>query len=95
MFEHTNTHIADLKSDKLNPIHVYPNPTDGVLMISSEGEAIENLELYSTLGQLVWQQNNIWTTNTQLSTTTLPQGVYVLKITRAGKVYSQKVWVIK
>ena len=63
-----------------NPVNVYPNPTDGNILVSMpENEKIKNIRLTNILGQLVPASWNSFSRNIDISS--LPSGLYLLQIT--------------
>ncbi len=80
-----NLSVGGVKS---NPaVSLYPNPVNDVLNISS-ATAIESVTIYSITGKLVTIQT---TTTSQLSTSNLASGIYIVKIAfENGTELSQK-----
>ena len=60
-----------------NTLKVYPNPTSN--MLSVEGEGMDNIEVYNTIGQRV-MSIEVTGNSTQLNTESLNNGVYFLRI---------------
>lgn len=66
----------------LNPsleLSLYPNPTNGLLKLESTSDAQYSIKIISSLGQLVYQKNNL-TGNNQIDVSKLPSGAYMLLI---------------
>jgi len=79
------TGIEDVESNKIS---IYPNPTNDELFIISE-LPIRKVEIYSSTGAMLLFENNF---NEKISISTLPQGVYVVKIyTENGLIVSKVV----
>jgi hypothetical protein len=76
-------------------IHVYPNPTTTNLYISSEKFFLEQIQLWNSTGQLVYQKRATNGLNQNITTDQLPQGVYIIKVQTTGGIYTQKVMVLK
>lgn len=77
---------------------IYPNPTNGNLFVPVNAKQAQNLSfiIYNLLGQPVLSQNsavNIGNQTIELSTESLPQGVYVLQIAdkNTGSVFTKKI----
>ncbi len=87
----TGTEAIQNNSDLVN---VYPNPAQTELNIQSELN-IESIQVYNTLGQLVFNQMNINTTATQINTTSLENGVYIIAIQTENSVMTQQVQILK
>ncbi len=75
-------------------VAVYPNPVSGVLNIESE-DNIESIQIYNTLGQLVFNQSNVETTTTQIGTINLENGMYIIAIQTENAVMTQQVQVLR
>ena len=60
-----------------NTLKVYPNPTSNVLNI--EGEGMDNIEVYNTIGQRV-MSIEVTGNSTQINTESLNNGIYFLRI---------------
>ncbi len=60
-----------------NTLKVYPNPTSNVLNV--EGEGMDNIEVYNTIGQRV-MSIEVTGNSTQINTESLNNGVYFLRI---------------
>jgi len=66
---------ANLKQDFL----VYPNPTSDVLSVNHTSEIVK-ITLYNNLGVPVKIFENINTNAYQISTTSLPSGIYIIQV---------------
>jgi Secretion system C-terminal sorting domain len=76
-------------SNPLNPpkgdfLRVFPNPTNGILNIEISENIKANAYLYNALGQMM-QSIPISTTQTQINTHDLPNGIYFLIMLNANK----------
>ena len=67
----------------------YPNPTNGTLNLDSV-ESIEDVAIYNLLGQQVLAQS-VDATSTQLDTSSLATGAYLMKVTVNGQTGTYKV----
>lgn len=65
-----------------SPLQVFPNPNNGVvnMEILNEGENIQNVSIYSTLGNLVLK-NDFFNNKIQMDLSALETGIYFAKIT--------------
>ena len=79
-----------------NLVSVYPNPTIGIVTISST-EAIASIDVFDVTGKLVYsQQNNNKQTNSSLDLSNLSNGIYFIHVhTENGGVRKSKVVVSK
>lgn len=93
-FEFDNIYVStdqvmakDIISDiKLN---IYPNPTSEIININIP-EAIDYLELYDLVGKRI-TNISLAQNNTSVNLSSLEDGMYILKITTNGKVFTSKV----
>ena len=69
----------------LNNVSVYPNPAQDVVFIELSGETeLTDIEIYSIGGQKLVKGS--FNSNTyQVNVSELPQGMYLLKLTRGSK----------
>lgn len=72
--EDCNEGIEEAVGSQQSAVSVYPNPTAGILHISSENEKITSAELYDTRGG----KHNVSTTLDAIDLSNLPAGVYYL-----------------
>lgn len=75
-------------------VAIYPNPTQNELTINADLN-IESVQIYNTLGQLVLNQININTLNTQINTSSLENGVYIIAIQTENSVMTQQIQVLR
>ncbi|WP_242085236.1 T9SS type A sorting domain-containing protein [Aestuariivivens sediminis] len=85
---YSNTRIAEMylnsgallsvdRAEMLEGLKIYPNPTAEQLHVSSKEHEIVGMQLYNMLGKPV---NNIKEVDSTLDLSTLPTGIYMLKI---------------
>jgi hypothetical protein len=66
------------EANKTNHITIYPNPTSGIVSISSN-QTIANIEVFDVTGKLVYtQQNNNNQTNLEIDLSALSNGIYLI-----------------
>lgn len=67
-----------MSADTLNEctIRLYPNPARSVLNLETEGEVIDNIKVYSALGNLIMQEPWTGKVNTQF----LSAGIYIIEL---------------
>jgi|GEM_PF-980001 len=76
---------------ELESIHIYPNPTNGLLQIETAISGQKTVQLFNVQGQMV-QQFKTSDANFSVDVTALPDGVYVLKLqTTDGRMVVKKV----
>ena len=83
------TEIADTKNLS---VEIYPNPTTGLLNISTCGTDFNTLEIYSMVGQLILTVN-LKESNTQIDLNNLKKGVYFFRLinSNSGKQFTKEV----
>ncbi|MBP7389486.1 MAG: T9SS type A sorting domain-containing protein, partial [Chitinophagales bacterium] len=79
MFEN----ISGIFEDEITGVSVYPNPTNGVFNVKLPSDS--KVEIYNTLGELVWKFENANATTHTLNMSGYASGVYSLKISVAEK----------
>ncbi len=71
----------NLNAIKENDFSIFPNPTkDKVTINLTNNNAIENIEVFSILGQKVFKKSNISLNSFVLETKPFKSGVYIIKI---------------
>ncbi len=75
-----------------NLMRIYPNPTDSRLVVDfGQMTNYEQIKIYDTVGRLVMTQHtNVMAVRETLDVRELPAGVYIVKVTLAGKVSISK-----
>jgi len=72
-----NLTILGVEESQIDPIKIYPNPTDGLLYIDANNKSIIGATVFDILGKKVLQQTgNIQ----QVDISTLEKGMYFLRI---------------
>jgi hypothetical protein len=69
---------------------VYPNPASNVIQISAQISTTAIAELFDAVGRRLIQKN-ISTTISEISTTNIPSGTYLLRITANDAIQSEKI----
>lgn len=80
-----NMSVSDL--DRLTQVDIYPNPAKDVLKIKSE-KSIQSLSVYSLSGQNLVEKSI--GDLSEINVSTLPKGIYLLKMIIDGKVVVEK-----
>ena len=78
---------AEENSDAFE-VSVYPNPASEFIVVKTEGNF--DLEIYNSLGQLVYSEKNL-SSNVTTDISSLTRGNYVLVIRRGEEFVSKKV----
>jgi len=70
---------------------LYPNPTNGILTVSSNGN-INSIVIYNVLGELIYSvPNNIQLSSNEIDLSNFPKGIYFVKIYDGEKTYAEKI----
>lgn len=66
----------------LSEIKIYPNPSNGIFTFdfSNSNEKFDNLTIYNTLGQIIYQSTIVSKTSNQINLSNLSSGTYIAKI---------------
>jgi|GEM_PF-3490051 len=82
--EHTNIAsllITGTEKSVLRMVSIYPNPTTDLITLQSREVLRLIVSLHDISGKVVWQQNvHIEEGQAQLNISTLPKGIYVMKV---------------
>ena len=86
----TNSSISILELEIDPLISIYPNPTSESINLSSE-HALEHFNLYNMSGEMILE-SEINATETVIDLSTLPRGLYFMKIQlKDGRLSTKKV----
>src|SRR5690606_32804737 len=73
-------------NNQISEVTIYPNPTTGILNFNSKSE-IQNVVLFDLSGRKISEFNS-----SQINISSLPKGIYLVKIsTKDGKTTTKKV----
>lgn len=98
IFDHNNNRLyhfgatpTNISENEMESVHVdvYPNPSSDVIKVRSK-DLISNLEIYSVLGEKVYQ-TNVKSTNADIDLSSFSKGVYFIQLTTNGKIISRKI----
>lgn len=81
--------VSPALSNNLNTIeglNIYPNPANDVVTITSAANGVKNVQLFDVTGK---QIINVETSST-INVSSLAKGIYVMKVTEAGKSATSK-----
>ena len=81
---------SGIEDNQFASISIYPNPTNGLLTITGKNITGSQLEIYSSLGQLV-AEKTINSNNELVNLTEKTAGIYILKITNNNGAFVQKI----
>jgi len=87
-FSFVDNTTAGVKQSEIAGLKVYPNPLTGnILNVTSNSNAVKTVAVYDVLGKQVL---NTTTANSEVNASALTAGVYIVKITEAGKTATKK-----
>ena len=81
----TGSEIADLLTPGKHEVQVYPNPTEGNLVIKTDLNSAWKIRIFSMLGTLMTEKDNISGDRIELKLFHLNPGMYFVVITADGK----------
>ena len=82
--------MISINSFQTNKITIYPNPTSGIIRVSSTENNLKNVSLYSMLGSLIHSEE-IVLNEIELNLSHLTSGIYYLVLTSEDRILNQKV----
>ena len=78
--------------EEQNRISIYPNPSTGQFTIESEeGKLIENIQIHSTDGRLIYTHENLKKSKAEMHLEHLPKGIYFLKAKIGSELVHDKI----
>jgi hypothetical protein len=80
---------ASATNNLIQPLHVYPNPTSGLLRLDIPLGDPFAVQVYNTLGQQIEEPGNRY--NPELDLSAYPTGMYLIRVMQNNSVYQQKV----
>ena len=83
-FYYENISSVGLQSNELNDVSLFPNPTQDILNISCNEDFIGfNYKLYDNRGKIIFS-GKIYNVSTQIDLTSIPKGIYYVKLTNGS-----------
>jgi len=88
---------TDLKQTESLNVNVFPNPASNLLIIDTKNLRNNiSYRIYDLAGKILLNKDNLITSNNfEINTTSLENGVYILKLQLNNKVYSKKIIIKK
>lgn len=84
----SQTGVGITENEKLNIIHLFPNPTAGKVFISNpNNRSIKSLEIYNGLGEKVLQQQK----SNEIDLSVFPEGLYFVNINIGTSIFTNKI----
>lgn len=81
-------------ADTLNPIIVYPNPSDGIFTIEFVGESQYKIEILDALGQTVFSKSfQKYQKTNEINFTKQARGIYFIKVTSSRGIVAEKIFI--
>lgn len=72
--------LVGIEENNANNIGIYPNPAENSITINASNSSLKSVNIYNISGSLVLETSVNNTSKTQVNTSTLPQGFYLVKI---------------
>ena len=73
-------------------IQIFPNPSTGLFTIqTTKGEQLSSLEVYNAFGKLIYQTDNLKSTEVTIDLSGNSSGIYFLKLSNNNKIHSRKI----
>lgn len=89
--ETTTALLSVTQNDAIAGLEVYPNPvSNGLLFVDTKANAEKNIAIYDVVGKQVL---NTTTASNAINVAQLKSGVYILKVTEAGKTSTRKLMI--
>jgi hypothetical protein len=86
-----NATLSTVKNKTIAGFAAYPNPvSDGILNISSASDSLKNIIIFNLLGKQVHSSSFSGIQST-VDVSSISAGIYILKVTEAGKTGTKKV----
>ena len=82
-----NVTTLSIKENSISGLKVYPNPANTNLFITSDNNEVKEVTVVDVLGKVVL---NTKVTNAPINVSALTSGVYMVKVTEAGKTATRK-----
>jgi hypothetical protein len=89
-YEYTDVRRVQIESNGNSGVKLAPNPTKGVVIITTESGAFENFEctVYNAQGRLIFSDRN----NSEIDLSSFAEGIYFITLTdESGASYAQRV----
>lgn len=90
-----NFTIATNTSDDISrsEINIYPNPSSGMFNIELERDSSDdiNIEIFDVVGKIVFNKRFNYSEKIKVDATTVPQGLYLLKVKVNSKTISKQI----
>ncbi len=86
VFNVTNLNVTVNSLDKR--VTIYPNPTTGIVTISSENETIDKMEILDILGKKILTKSG---NSAQIDISEMANGIYIFKIYSGANVIQKKI----
>ncbi len=76
-----------VEDPNLNDLFIYPNPSNGKYFIETNGEPIEDIQVYDVQGKIIYTSKY----QKQIDISSSPKGIYFFKINIGEKTYVKKI----
>ena len=84
---------VDLVENSANKLHVFPNPVNNLININLKNNIISNYEILDVSGKILLSGSFL--NETQINTSNLQNGIYIIKVGNDYKSFSKRIKIIK
>ena len=85
-----STSVEPIDPPRIEPLLIYPNPTQGIFFLESD-EVVDRIQLLDITGRVLEQYTNVPQGTTEMDLSSYPNGVYLVKVTVGNKEVQQRV----
>jgi hypothetical protein len=78
------------ENNSRSKMQIYPNPVSEELIINSPGDAIDEISVINSLGQLIYKEQGEYKNTFTLRVSSFPNGFYLVTSKRGNKVTQEK-----
>jgi len=71
---------AAIDENAVNPVLIYPNPSNGILKIDAGTNLLEQIEVFNNMGQLVYVLDGEQSTHQEINLMNVASGVYTVRV---------------
>ncbi|TND08793.1 MAG: glycosyl hydrolase [Bacteroidetes bacterium] len=85
-----NPATAETRIDR-EMLGIYPNPNDGHFFLRKESEGKMKIEIYSSMGQLVYMKADMNESQLELDLSAQPDGVYLVRVISGDRMQTKRI----
>lgn len=81
--------IKDIEN-KSEAMNMYPNPTNGMVNIDLNGNEMNNVTIYNSMGETIYTENKTGLNHIQINTTKWSKGIYSVQVNSKTQLINKK-----